>query len=264
MLAAGAVSTLMAATLVAGAAQAQTAGAPIGTPTQQGSWGQGGWQAGAPGATVAPQPGYAAQTAWHDSPRGDFHRTRPGGKMPRPYLDPMYAVSDWQGWGLSQPGPGMHWLRYYNDAVLVDSRGRVVDTRYDFDWNHPRGYAGGPAYGAGPGYPPPGYGAPGYAPGTTTYRAGPNTTVTTSVVAAPPPVVVAGPAPGYGYGGGYYAGGASVVSVTPGVVVTTTTTTTDYETVYKSAGVKRAYKRRAYRPSRPRCVRAPTCPVLGS
>ena len=255
-------------------------GAPAGAPMQPGGWGQGGWQAGAPGAGyTSGQQGYAGPQQhgdWHRGPmehgHGDYKHLERGKRLPRAYADPSYTVVDWSDWGFSPPGPGMRWVRYYDDGMLIDGDGRIVDARYGVDWD--RGHMRGPRGGFGPrgGYPggPGGFGpgGPGYgypAPGVTTFRAGPNTTVTTAVVQAPPPVIVGGPGYGYGggYGGGYYAGGASVISVTPGVAVTTTTTTTDYETVYKSVGVRRAWKR-PIRHYHPRCARAPTCAVQGS
>jgi Ni/Co efflux regulator RcnB len=253
------------------AASAQMAGAPSGAPMQPGGWGHGGWQAGAPmpagpnsGMHMAPPPG-----AWHGGGRpaqwhGDYHRPVRGWRMPRAWRDPSLTVADWRGWGFGEPGPGMRWVRYYNDAALVDGDGRVVDCRYGVDWDG--GYAGARGQGYAPpppgaypppagAYPPPGYGYP--APGVTSYRAGPNTVVTTSVTPMGAPMV-------YTNGGCGACGGGAVVTVTPGMAVTTTTTTTDYETVYKTVAVRK--KRAWHRPIRryhPRCVRM-TCPVQGS
>jgi hypothetical protein len=155
----------------------------------------------------------------------------------------------------------MHWLRYYDDAVLVDGYGTVIDTRPGIGWDAPRS---GPMPGYGQGYPGPGYPGPGYPGGwhggqggVTTYRAGPNTTVTTQVVGGAPGGY------GYGYGGGY-AVGAGTLTIIPGSVITTTTTTSD-ETVYRSVYRKRVWRRPVRRHYyRPRCVQAPTCPVTGS
>ncbi len=253
---------------VAWAAADTPPGASAGAPAQPGSWGRGGWQDGG-----APIPGAPDQAYASPSPRerhhGDYHRVTRGAQLPETWRDPAYTVRDWHGWGFAQPGPGMRWVRYYDDAVLIDGEGRVVDTRYDVGWERgdrdAHAYAGGPdGYGYGYPVPPPGYGYP--APGVTTYRSGPSTTVTTSVVQAPPPVIYS--APGYGYGGGYAAGGyygaaGSIITVTPGIAVTTTTTTTDYETVYRSVAVRKRVVRRPVRHYHPRCVQR-TCPVLGS
>jgi len=256
------------AVLVPAMASAQM-GAPAGAPMQPGSWSQGGWQA---GGTAAPtyEPGapgyargYAQDYAGHDrmnERHGDYRHLARGKRLPGGYMDSRYTVSDWNDWGFAPPDPGLRWVRYYDDGLLVDDRGRIVDARYGVDWNRrafhgPRGFGPGPVGGYGPGPVGGGYaGGPGYPPpGVTTFRAGPNTVVTTAVVQAPPPVIV----------GGYY-GGASVVAVTPGIAVTTTTTTTDYETVYKSVAVRQRAWRRPIRHVRPRCVHTTSCPVLGS
>jgi Ni/Co efflux regulator RcnB len=291
------------------------AGAPAGAPLQPGNWGQGGWQAGTAGAGYAPAPRtYAQQTGgWQQGPEvrahGDYRPLERGKRVPHAYLDAGYTVSDWNDWGFAPPGPGLRWVRYYDDGLLIDGDGRIVDARYGVDWNHGRvggpriAYAGGagiyPGYAGGASYAYPAAAAPAYgyaggaavigaAPGVTTYRVGPNTTVTTAVVQAPS-VVVGAPygyaggatvvngaaaAPVYGYAGGAtvvgapvapvygYAGGAAVVGTAGVLAVTTTTTTTDYQTVYKAAPVRRA-RVRPIRRYRPRCVTA-TCPVLGS
>ncbi|MBA2933335.1 RcnB family protein [Sphingomonas sp. CGMCC 1.13654] len=248
------------------AASAQ-AGATAGVPMQAGSaWGHaapppvaytpapmtgGPGYAPAPMTHMGPPPG-----AWHGG--GDYHRPMPGWKVPHHYRDRSYVVADWRGWGFGQPGPGMAWIRYYDDALLVDGDGRVVDCRYGVNWDggyQARGYAGGPGYGYGYGPPPGAYPPPGYPmPGTRTYQAGPDTTVTTTVTPLGAPAV-------YSTGGCGACGGA-VVTVTPGMAVTTTTTTTEYRTVYRKVAVRQ----RAWKPIRryhPRCVKT-TCAVQGS
>ncbi len=233
------------------AAFAQT-GAAAGAPMQPGSWGQGGWQAGTPGVVYAPaqqayvQQAYSQPGSWQRAPTvqaRDYRRLDRGKRVPRAYLDPAYTVSDWNDWGFATPASGLRWIRYYDDGLLIDADGRVVDARYGIDWN--RGRANGPrmAYAGGAipyagyaGYPAAGAPIYGYAggatvvgstPGVTTYRVGPDTTVTTSVVQVPP-VIVGAPAygyasavaPAYGYAGGAttvapaygYAGGATTVA----------------------------------------------------
>jgi len=259
-------------------------GAPAGVQMQPGGWGQGGWQAGAPGAGYAPQAqGYAPRPGFAPHGSSDYRRLDRGKRVPRAYMDPAYTVSDWNDWGFAPPGMGMRWVRYYDDGLLIDGDGRIVDERYGVDWNRGRGRGPRVAYAGGASYGYPASGGYGYAggatvvggaPGVTTYRAGPNTTVTTAIIQSPPVIVGA---PAYGYAGGYaggatmvapgygYAGGAAVIGTAAALAVTTTTTTTDYETVYRAAPVRRALPRaRPVRHYRPRCVSAPTCPVLGS
>lgn len=164
-----------AALLVAAPAPAQT-GARAGTPMQPGAWGPQGWQAGGampaypapagatpyatpvaattfpPGATPGHAvPPSASATRMLARPSGygstsphatsaDAYRRRPlerGQKLRGAWKSPIYTVHDWRRYGLPAPGPGMRWSRYHDDAVLVDSRDRVVDARGNLDWNGP-------------------------------------------------------------------------------------------------------------------------------
>jgi Ni/Co efflux regulator RcnB len=216
-------------------AQAPAVGASYGDAAVSAGPGYSAWQG---------EPGAAAHGPRHMDHKG-YRPYERGARMGGIWRDPAYAVNDWQAWGLGQPGPGMHWLRYYDDAILVDGYGTVVDCRHGVNWDGPRhgpmmGYAGGPGY-------------PG--PGTTVTRVGPNTTVTTQIVGG------GGGCCSAGYGGAY-AVGAGTMTIIPGSVITTTTTTSE-ETVYRNVYRKRVY-RRPVRHYRPRCVKAPTCPVQGS
>lgn len=53
----------------------------------------------------------------------------------QPFFDQRYWLSDpWQ-YRLPHPGPGMEWVRYYDDVLLVDVyTGEVVDVIHDFFW----------------------------------------------------------------------------------------------------------------------------------
>jgi Ni/Co efflux regulator RcnB len=64
-----------------------------------------------------------------------YRRPVRGWALPVYWNTPRFYVSDWATYGLSQPQPGYNWVRYYDDAVLVDSRGSVFDTRADVDWD---------------------------------------------------------------------------------------------------------------------------------
>lgn len=178
-------------------------GATAGTVTQPGGWGRGGWQSGTAPAPVAsgPQPADAG-----------YHRPAVGETLPPAWLDPAYTVSDWRNWGLSQPGSGQRWVRYNDDAVLIDDKGRVADVRYDMTWQRA---AGTQAVSATPAST---------APIVTTYQTGPNTTVTRTEEVGPMPVVT-GAVPAPGYGPGYYLVNGSLVQMTPGRIITTKTTT---------------------------------------
>lgn len=185
-------------------------------------------------------------------PRGEVRvvqsgRVGPGFMMPPFWMGPQFMIRDWRVYGLAPPASGQRWLRYYDDALLVDPHGRVLDGRYGLDWDEydePWGYdpRGIPVYvGDGDFYPGPedyayvedyddAYGAP---------YAGP----------APYPPCGGGYAPqacGYGYypyGYGYGWGG---------VIVTETTVTTSGCCAGKTVVERRERKlRRYHRPPPP-------------
>lgn len=199
------------------------AGATTGTVTQPGGWGQGGWQSGTTPAPAALSP---QQT---DS---GYHRPAVGENLPPAWLDPTYTVGDWRNWGLSQPGTGQRWVRYNDDAALIDTNGHVADVRYGMNWQRPTGIAAASATPTST------------APIVTTYQTGPNTTVTRTEEVGPMPVV-AGAVPAPGYGPGYYLAGGSVISMTPGRIITTKTTTITNPPAYQAGAIKRSAPRHA-------------------
>lgn len=196
------------------ATPAPPAGAPVGLSTEQGGWGQNGWQAGAvPAAKV------------HSGKKvGAYKRPEPGATLPQIWLNPDYTVKDWRGWGFAAPAQGTRWVRYYDDAVLIDDAAKVKDVRYAVDWKggyHAAAYAGSPARSAPF--------AVNSTPRVTTVQKDANTVVTTSVVEVAP--TFSAPVAGYaaeGAGGdAAYAGGdMQVVGYTPGTITTVTTTHT--------------------------------------
>jgi Predicted integral membrane protein len=89
---------------------------------------------------------------------GSYQRPVSGYIMPSFWLGPDYAVPDWAGYGFAEPGQGRRWVRYYDDAVLVDGRGMIYDSVRDVPWGR---YSHGPvpAYvGNAPDSAPPPYG----------------------------------------------------------------------------------------------------------
>jgi Ni/Co efflux regulator RcnB len=121
-------------------------------------------------------PAPAAATGRDDAARG-YRRVGRGFVVPTYLRDPAYFVTDWRGYGLAKPAANLRWVRYYDDALLIDATGRVQDTRYDVDWNRNGGtttYADGGFY-QGNDYDT------GFAPegdvvddGVQVYRSGPN------------------------------------------------------------------------------------------
>ncbi|MEP7349175.1 MAG: RcnB family protein [Sphingorhabdus sp.] len=108
-----------------------------------------------------PRPGF------HGIPPHDVYR-RPflGFFVPRYWIQPRFYLYNFRNYGLSAPSYGYNWSRYYDDAVLMDSRGYVQDYRSDIDWG--AGYA--PQDG---GYTEPDYG-PSIRPDAEAYNWGEN------------------------------------------------------------------------------------------
>ncbi len=209
---------------------ASQAGATTGTVTQPGGWGRGGWQSGATPAPAALSPQEAD---------AGYHRPAVGESLPPAWLDPTYTVGDWQNWGLSQPGAGQRWVRYNDDAALIDTNGHVADVRYGLNWQRAAGTA------------TPSVAPTSTAPIVTTYQTDPNTTVTRTEEVGPMPVVV-GAVPAPNYGPGYYLAGGSVISMTPGRIITTKTTTMTNPPAYQTGAMKRSPARRGIHHRTPR------------
>ena len=76
------------------------------------------------------------------SRHGGFH---PGRNFPRRihrgftvhpfWFGQQFHINNWQAYGFADPGPDRRWVRYYDDAYLIDRGGRVVDERYGLDWD---------------------------------------------------------------------------------------------------------------------------------
>lgn len=199
-------------------------------PNGQGDWSStGGWRGsrggwdhhsgGAPHVTQG-RPDRAGEWRSHWRARGGRDawvggfRPRRGLVIPRIFASPTYFVSDWWRYGLAEPRYGQRWVRYYDDAVLIDDRGYIYDTAPGVDWDD---------YGAG--YDDEYYDR--------------------DADWGPAPYVLRHPGPGV-----YYAppGSTTVIVQSPAVMTTTTTTTYVDEVVTKKAWRgKRAIK------ARPKC-----------
>jgi hypothetical protein len=198
---------------------------------------------------------------WGPHPGRHFRhgRLRRGFTINSFWFSPQFHVQNWQVYGFSDPGEG-RWVRYYDDAYLIDHGGRVLDTRYGMDWDrHGEEWGdddGVPAYrGRGQGYAEDeeygeeygerqehhggdgghggyagqgGHGGHGYGP----------------------------PPPGYGHGGaygGYYGYGAYAYPI---VIETITTSGGGYSEEITEEYVEVRQRHRARRP-RARCQCAP-------
>jgi Ni/Co efflux regulator RcnB len=132
-----------------------------GRPQMPGGWNQGG----RPPMVHAGQPRWGSKVGgrwWGgaNAPGGwnAYRRPYRGYALPSYWVAPRFFVSDWQTYGLTQPSYGYNWVRYYDDAVLVDGRVSVYDTRSGIDWDrYDGGYAGDDRVYADGGYDDRGY-----------------------------------------------------------------------------------------------------------
>lgn len=164
---------------------------------------------------------------------------RRGVFIPPFFFGPQFYIDNWQAYGFATPGADQRWIRYYDDAYLVDHDGRVVDGREDMDWERYGGdwdmEEGMPAHHRGPHGDRDGDGH-GYA-----YGGG---------YGGPPMQGGGGYAYGGGYGYGYYA--------YPIVIETVTTSGGGYmEEVTEEVVQVRSHHRRARCSCRPAPHRAP-------
>lgn len=93
-----------------------------------------------------------------------YRRPVRGWSLPGYWRDSRFRVNDYLSFGLSAPPRGYYWVRYYDDAVLVDDGGRVWDSLGGISWGaSAEAYGDSYAYAesssasasAGADYPPP-------------------------------------------------------------------------------------------------------------
>ena len=70
-------------------------------------------------------------------PGRDFrHRRLQRGFVVHPFwFGPQFHIANWQMYGFANPGRDYRWVRYYDDAYMIDRGGRVRDARYGLDWD---------------------------------------------------------------------------------------------------------------------------------
>lgn len=155
--------------------------APTVSTVTSGTWNQaraGNWNAprpGQPGNWNGPRLGQVRQPRWGGNVNGHWYagmhapggwnayrRPARGWTLPRYWIAPSFYIGDFNTYGLSTPPYGYSWSRYYDDAVLVDQRGRVWDSVGGIDWDrYDDGYDG---------YQDGGYYGDGYAAGQPPYQ----------------------------------------------------------------------------------------------
>ncbi|HEU0066329.1 MAG TPA: RcnB family protein [Sphingomonas sp.] len=65
-----------------------------------------------------------------------YRRPVRGWAVPPYWNSPRFYVTDWAAYGLAPPPSGRRWVRYYDDAVLIDRNGSIFDTASDLDWDN--------------------------------------------------------------------------------------------------------------------------------
>lgn len=71
----------------------------------------------------------------HPGPNFPHRRLHRGFVIHPFWFGPQFHIQNWQMYGFADPGPDRRWVRYYDDAYLVDRDGRVMDERYGLDWD---------------------------------------------------------------------------------------------------------------------------------
>jgi Ni/Co efflux regulator RcnB len=65
----------------------------------------------------------------------NYKRIDRGFTLPHIWWGPRFHVQNWGMYGFSQPMHGRRWVRYYDDALLIDHAGRVHDGRWGMNWD---------------------------------------------------------------------------------------------------------------------------------
>ncbi len=174
-----------------------------------------------------------------------YKRIDRGFSVPHSWWGPRFHVFNWNMYGFAPPMQGRRWIRYYDDALLIDDRGRVHDGRWGMNWDEYEdrwsydeegvpyydGEEGDYAEHGGPPPPPP----------------------PPCAQACPPPMPGYGhgytyPAYPYGYGYGWMHGGMVTITETTVHAAAPQVVT---ETVYIEKKVK-TKPRRSYKRAKPR------------
>jgi len=79
--------------------------------------------------------GRIGRPGFHPGPNFRHHRLQRGFFMHPFWFGPQFHVQNWQLYGFAQPPRDHRWVRFYDDAYLIDRTGRIADHRYGLDWD---------------------------------------------------------------------------------------------------------------------------------
>lgn len=102
-----------------------------------------------PGRHMGPRWGHRINGRWHaghGAPGGwgGYRFATRGYQLPTYWIAPRYVIA-YRTYGLPAPQAGANWSRYYDDAVMIDRDGRVIDSRRGIEWDrYEGGYDDGP------------------------------------------------------------------------------------------------------------------------
>jgi len=74
--------------------------------------------------------GWQAPGGWNA-----YRRPYRGFVLPSYWISPSFYIGNWSTYGFARPSAGYGWSRYYDDAVLTDRYGRVVDYVPNYNWD---------------------------------------------------------------------------------------------------------------------------------
>ncbi len=85
--------------------------------------------------------GPRVQGRWHAGHRAPggwqgYQRPFVGYQLPRYWVNPSYYIVNYSNYGFQAPQQGYQWVRYYDDAVLTDPRGYVVQAQPNVQWEN--------------------------------------------------------------------------------------------------------------------------------
>ena len=64
-----------------------------------------------------------------------YTRIERGHHVPGSWMHPRFHIQDYGRYGFYQPMYGGRWIRYYDDALLIDPHGQVIDGEWGMNWN---------------------------------------------------------------------------------------------------------------------------------